>query len=388
MRSYTGITGLLIAQGLKKANIPCVVFEKEPPEGRPRDWNMSLHWSYPMLTDLLTDDLMEQFKSTQTDPSYDTPAEGVLPVCNAETGELMMVVPTKRIYRISRAKLRKLCSTRVDIRYRTGVSGILMADDGESVIVQLEDGTRFTGSALVGTEGAKSVVRKFLLGDERSAAKPIPFQTYIANSRYSAEDARLLRSIHPIYTMGIHPKGFFFWISPQDIADPEDPATWEFMLMISQSRNENAPSLPERDFIADAKQLGAQSCEPFRTAWTKLHETANIWHIPLSSWEPIQWDNRRGRVTISGDAAHTMTFHRGQGLNHAINDAWSYVTKMKEYVSGQKSLAIAITEYDDELRMRGGEEVRASLENSRMLHSWDECWNSPWFKQGYAKKQE
>lgn len=51
----------------------------------------------------------------------------------------------------------------------------------------------------------------------------------------------------------------------------------------------------------------------------------NTWYGKLNHWDPgaegHQWDNRGGRVTLVGDAAHSMTFQRGQDLNHAITGA-------------------------------------------------------------------
>ncbi|TFK51125.1 FAD/NAD(P)-binding domain-containing protein, partial [Heliocybe sulcata] len=377
-----GITGLLIAQGLKKADIPCVVFGKEPPEGRPRDWSVSLHWSYSMLTELLTDDLLELFKSTQVDPSYHTSENDVLPVWNAETGEPMFA------YRISRTKLRRLCLAGIDIHYCKRLSELSMSEGGEEVTAKFEDGTKCAGSAVVGSDGAKSVVRTFLVGEEQSVVQPIPFEAYMTNARYSVEDAKILPITRPYIPADSGGTLSSYQYPAQDVRDPEDPTTWEFMIMFSRPVKQGAPSTPDVDHLTEAKQLAAQCSDPFRTAWTNLPKRKTIWYTPLSYWEPIPWDNRGGRVTLGGDAAHAMTFHRGQGLNHAINDAWCYVTRFKEYVKGRKSLAEAMNEYDHELREWGREEVRASLQNTQMLHSWEECHNSPLFTRGLAKKQE
>jgi hypothetical protein len=48
-------------------------------------------------------------------------------------------------------------------------------------------------------------------------------------------------------------------------------------------------------------------CEPFRTAGLKLAEGEVVPVYPGQQWAPnMPWDNYGGKVTLAGDAAHSM----------------------------------------------------------------------------------
>jgi hypothetical protein len=60
---FTGTTGLLIAQGLKKNGIPFEIFEREESyesTKRSREWGMVLHCGVDSFTTLLPEDLLER----------------------------------------------------------------------------------------------------------------------------------------------------------------------------------------------------------------------------------------------------------------------------------------------------------------------------------------
>lgn len=71
---------------------------------------------------------------------------------------------------------------------------------------------------------------------------------------------------------------------------------------------------------------------------------------------------------------------RGQGLNHAIADAG----KLTELLTSQagRGLAELIDEYEAEMCARGGEEVRVSETNTRMLYDWTQLMASPLVARG------
>ncbi|RAL60841.1 hypothetical protein DID88_010166 [Monilinia fructigena] len=115
-------------------------------------------------------------------------------------------------------------------------------------------------------------------------------------------------------------------------------------------------------------------------------EDQPVWHFGLAVWNPREenhkWDNRNGRITLAGDAAHTMTYQRGQGLNHSIADAGKLVEFLKTY--DQQSSAIS--NYEEEMTTRAGEEVNLSVINKKMLHDWSKVIESPVFKNALTKK--
>lgn len=68
-----------------------------------------------------------------------------------------------------------------------------------------------------------------------------------------------------------------------------------------------APSGPEairKNWVSWAEKLA----EPFRSAYMAIAADATIWCDRLAEWRTEPWDNRNGRVTLAGDAAHPMTY--------------------------------------------------------------------------------
>lgn len=85
-----------------------------------------------------------------------------------------------------------------------------------------------------------------------------------------------------------------------------------------------------------------------------------------------------------GDAAHPVTYQRGQGLSHSITDAGRLVESLKDLTKSQRS---AIETYEAEMKVRAGEEVRLSVMNTTMLHDWTKVLESPVMRVGLSKNK-
>ena len=90
---------------------------------------------------------------------------------------------------------------------------------------------------------------------------------------------------------------------------------------------------------------------------------------------------------MAGDAAHTMTYQRGQGLNHSITDAAKLADAIKQFASGKTTQADAISSYEKEMIDRTGGEVRVSTVNTGMLHNWEKVQQSPVMRSGMKPQQ-
>jgi 2-polyprenyl-6-methoxyphenol hydroxylase-like FAD-dependent oxidoreductase len=134
--------------------------------------------------------------------------------------------------------------------------------------------------------------------------------------------------------------------------------------------------------LANLKAKAEGMGEPFRSANLWIPAGTTLYSNNLSYWIPRPWDTRKGRILLAGDAAHPMTFQRGQGLNHGIADARSLVLKYKAALTGEMTFEEAATAYQSELVDRAGEEVRLSKENTEMLHDWERMANSPIMQRG------
>ena len=156
-------------------------------------------------------------------------------------------------------------------------------------------------------------------------------------------------------------------------------------------------------------------CEPFRTAGLKLGEGEVVPVYAGQQWAPdMAWDNHEGKVTLAGDAAHSMVprtlpllvcrklrclearghllgltcvTERGQGLNNAIKDASDIVDAIKRALAGETSLEAAITAYEAEMKARGATEVALSLEQALKSRNKDTIMDSPVFKLGFGRSK-
>jgi hypothetical protein len=79
---------------------------------------MSIHWSRPLLETLLPADLLTRVREAQVDPSFDSAQTGgySVPFYNGKTGEHIMDIPMPNAVRVSRRKMRALCSQGIDIK--------------------------------------------------------------------------------------------------------------------------------------------------------------------------------------------------------------------------------------------------------------------------------
>jgi len=182
---------------------------------------------------------------------------------------------------------------------------------------------------------------------------------------------------------GVHPKGYWQFAAIQEVPDPEKPETWIFQLQTTW-RKSAEPDLADEDVssLEEHWKRAEGMGEPFKSANLWIPKGTKISVNNMAYWEPIKWDSRGGRVILAGDAAHPMTFQRGQGLNHGIADAANLTQLLRSVKEGAKTQGAAIDEYVDELVERAGEEVRSSIVNTEMLHDWPRLKESPFFKAG------
>jgi 2-polyprenyl-6-methoxyphenol hydroxylase-like FAD-dependent oxidoreductase len=193
-----------------------------------------------------------------------------------------------------------------------------------------------------------------------------------------------------------------------DVPDPSAPETWTFQL-IQSWLDSSQPATVDLSTPAGRmkffKARAAEYAEPWRSAGAAVADDVNIPLDRGTYWDKSQkWDNRGGKMTLCGDAAHPMTprkfpfpslllslkltpTDRGQGLNAALQDSSSFVSAMIAVRSGAQTLESAVQAYDDEVLERGQREMRISLQQSLNIHSWDTLMQSPMFKIGMKKAE-
>jgi 2-polyprenyl-6-methoxyphenol hydroxylase-like FAD-dependent oxidoreductase len=377
---------------------------------------MGLHWGAPKLASLIGPELMAEVPSTQCDPAIPTAEHDHLRFLDASTGAEMMRTQVSHFHRLRRSALRALLEKGVDVRYGKQFSHLTLSPDSagaSTVTAHFADGTAATGRQLVGADGSRSAVRRALLGPGPvSEATWLDFAAVLVHASYTAERARFIRSHHPLYLAGVHPRGKFAFMTCHD-ASPGDarPEDWRFAFYMSYAcapdeRARQAAWAP-REVLAFARELAADFADPWRSAVEWLPDVAEdgdgrdvkadrratlLAIIPLSSWDPSAaehaWPANGGRATLAGDAAHVMTFQRGQALNHALTDATLLLAAAEAARDAGWDAKVReqkCEEYEREVRERCGEEVRLCEKNTEMVHDWEKVKLSPIWSKGLGK---
>ncbi|KAH8820697.1 hypothetical protein F5884DRAFT_764906 [Xylogone sp. PMI_703] len=379
-----GITGLLLAHGLKKHGIRTSVYEKElSSDVRRRDWTLAIHWSIPLLEELLPQSIWNRLHEAHCDPFYEYPEVEVVPLTNGQTGELLMDIRGAGMRRFSRNRLRKLCTEGLEIEYGKEFVNATYSEDGSCITAHFTDGTLAEGDVLIGTDGVDSVVRTFLVGEENAPRLNAEYALIGTLVNYSdAEKARHVRN-NSVSQMSWSPDGTFSFISVENVLDPADPNTWTFQLNCSWHRSTDIPQ-DSSSILAAVKGRHENKSEPFRSAYAWLPENHPMYSNEIKYWLPSPWDNHNGRITLAGDAAHPMPPYRGQGLNHSICDVSKLMNGLIS-VNDKRELPEVIKVYEEEMIPRTKAETESSVENMILVHDWEKIKESPMMKVGIAK---
>lgn len=385
----------LSAYQRRQQGIKCIVFEKytlDQVASYERDWNMGLHWGHDSLEQMLPAELIKKLPVTETDPSLDATDDDVLPMVNGKTGEVLIKVPTGKFIRYTRSKLLDLLKTGLNVHYGKTLTDVKFDGTDGPVTAIFNDGSTATGQTIIGCDGVRSTVRRCLLGD-MAEPRRLPYTAVWTQKKgFSPEQAHKLRSLNPLHQAGIHPDGMFGFHGMQNVEDPNKPEDWEFFFYVSWPTSlewqDSTKDWTNEQWLEEAHKHADKFCEPWRSDFRSLDKDHPIWHIYMSDWDPsaenCQWDNRNGRVTLAGDACHSITFQRGQGLNHSVADA-AHLNKVLGKALGANpeiKLSDAMRTYDEETTVRSGGEVRLCTMNTHMLHDWSKVSESPVFKFG------
>jgi 2-polyprenyl-6-methoxyphenol hydroxylase-like FAD-dependent oxidoreductase len=286
------------------------------------------------------------------------------------------------------------------------------------VTAVFDDGQKYTGDIIVGTDGARSKVRECLLGKEKAQPEAVDIVLYNMNVRYGDAAKALAVRKHSIAYVGLHPtEGLSLWTSSkifnrwmislltftvQDVPDPDKPETWEFQVMPSW-RGIRDPSLDDAGRLKKIKEFASLLAEPWKSELLWIPEGTPVADNAVSYWITSPWDNADGSITLAGDSAHPLPprkcwpvtcrcpwiklirVDRGQGLNHCICDAANFVKAIKEVRVSPAKRAEAISAYEEELVKRGSDEVQVSLKSAILIHDWEKFMESPVMKKGYVK---
>ncbi|KAL8722449.1 MAG: hypothetical protein Q9225_001071 [Loekoesia sp. 1 TL-2023] len=349
-----GITGLVLAQALKKHGIAFAVFERDPDvAARGRGWGLTIHWSLDTFLSLLPQHVVDKLPQTYVDPGASKRGEnGNFLFFDLRSGETRWKVPPNKRIRVSRERLRALLLEGLDVQWSRTLQSI-STPAPDAITAHFTDSTSATGTLLVGADGSRSTVRSLLLSHSPELAinNGLPVRLLGATVIYPQKLALKMRALDPFFFQGGDPESdTYMWFSFLDTPannSRDDPDTYECQILLSWPWREgyrgmrnplNIPSTNESR-VKLMKELADGWANPFYECVMNIPPDAEVKAIALEDFvpRPSLWDNRGGRVTLMGDAAHAMTMFRGEAYNHGVTDISVLLSKILSAVSSSSS---------------------------------------------------
>lgn len=257
---------------------------------------------------------------------------------------------------IHRADLQKVLGTaHGPDRLHLGHRLVGITENRSSLDLTFANGHRAEVDILIGADGVRSQVRRFVAGEERAAYSGTSAFRGIVPTRAlpSLPDPRALQ-----FWMGPDAHLLHYAIGPDGgdvnfFAVVEGPAQWTHETWTAPVE----PGAAARAFAgwhpAVAEMVGAVTHTVRWGLFTVL---------PLRTWQ-------RGRAVLLGDAAHGMLPHHGQGANTTIEDAITLAELLP--LDDMTNFDAAIARYQHLRRLRTRIIQRSSRATNQVLHLAD-----------------
>src|SRR5262249_2621585 len=379
-----GVGGLTLAQGLKKAGVSVAVYERDrAPTERVQGYRVHINPTGSVaLHECLPPHLFDVFVRTCGKPSngirFLTERGKVLLALNAPEG-LDAIAQHRSVSRIT---LRQVLLSGLEgvvhfgkafVRYEESPTG--------RIVAHFEDGTTAFGDVLVAADGGASRVRRqFLPQAERidTGILGIAGKVFLNEQTRRRIAPEFLNSLTLVSGMG----GYCLFVALQDIDgvavdgfggndesahagahfdNSRSYLMWAFGAKREKfnlsEKLEHVTGEPLRNAVLKAMARGWD--ERFLTL-VRLADVHTINAIAIRTSTPVTpWQTQR--ITLLGDAIHSMTPYRGIGANVALKDAMRLCHALTGASRGQRPVLEAIHDYETGMIDYGFRAVRTSL---------------------------
>lgn len=358
--------------------IPFQIFERDDSvSARGQGWAITLHWALSYLREMLEPEVLDKVDAVQVDPVIGKNDSGSFLFLNLATCEPKFRIPPSERRRVNREKLRAvlLDSVKDHVRWSKNFSRLEASDEG--VIAFFEDGTSVSGAILVGADGSNSRVRRYLC-PQNYRNRQLPIRYVGSAVDMTKEQVTPLRALDPLLFQGCHPEtSCFMWVSMLDVPQTNGTAgttkeRYRVQINLSwpvkSAEDEVKPTDAER--LQDMRKRAAVFAPVLRKAIESIPDDEIVLEITIADWSCPDWDNRHGKVTLIGDAAHAMTMFRGEAANHGMLDAYHLWQALKKTYTQQTPGPAAIDEFEREMRTRTRHAVGMSRQACFDAHDW------------------
>jgi 2-polyprenyl-6-methoxyphenol hydroxylase-like FAD-dependent oxidoreductase len=369
-----GLGGLCLAQGLKKEGISFSIFERDASKNARRqgyrlrinpDGSGALKANLPEIVWKLFQDTCAKniFGYTSIDGA-------TAKVLERSGGVNRARGPAPRgsasdVYTADRATLRDVLLTGLEDSVQFGMTFVRYEEKGDKVVAHFSDGTSVEGDLLVGADGVHSRVRRQFLPDYNpidTDGRAIYGKTPITDEllqRFNKNATEWMTIISDSNEVHLFLEFIYFARDPADVS-PHLSSVKDYAYWVLVSRSSNFSSSDEEFFSLDAKDTAALSLkmtkdwDPSLRPVLELQQIENTSVVRVTSiLEPAKW--KPTRVTLLGDAVHSMPPTGGVGANTALRDAETLVGVLK------KSGIEGVGDYENQMREYAAEMVTQSL---------------------------
>jgi len=248
-----------------------------------------------------------------------------LRLMDAITGEEITRIPLDHAFRarfrnpyavVHRGELHgvflKACKEHDLVELRTSSEVVDYDQEGTSATAILADGSRITGSALIGADGLWSNVRKRVVGDGPPRIS--------GHSTY--------RSVIPTEQMpdDLRWNAATLWAGPKCHIVHYPLSGWKVFNLVVTYHNNAPEPVAGKPVSNDEVRRGFEHVNPVARQIIDRGHNWKLWVLcdrePVSNWVD-------GRVTLLGDAAHPMLQYFAQGACMAMEDAVCLAAEME-----------------------------------------------------------
>ena len=338
-----------------------------------------MHWALPYLKEMLAPGVMQEVEGVQVDPAVGRNDNGNFLFLNLSNCETKFRIPPSERRRVNREKLRAVLLEGVKdhVRWSKRLCKVEVGENDHGVKAYFEDGTSVSGALLVGAEGSNSTVRKFLCpANYRNNQLPIRFVG--SGVDMTKDQVAPLRALDPLLFQGCHPDtSCYMWVSMLEVPEINGTAGTDkerYRVQINLSwpvkSNEDEVKVENEERLRDMKRRASVFAPVLKTAVESIPDDAPVLEIKLADWPCPDWDNRQGRVTLAGDAAHAMTMYRGEAANHGMLDAYHLCQALKKISTEEQPQQDAIDQFEQAMRARTSRAVLMSRQACFDAHDW------------------